>query len=86
MSMIVMNRIFGVEQQKMNITRRAEQYLGVLGVTQVLPDLWDAVIFEMNTSIAVGDKWTYRKLAHRYLSLLRDRVTASSIRNEREGD
>lgn len=57
---------------------RAVAALSELGVTRILPELWEVVTFEANLS-----NWNHRDFAKRYLALLRDAVNRSALRVDR---
>jgi hypothetical protein len=69
---------------KLTVVRTAEQYLGVLGVTVLDQQRWEAAQFEMDTCAQLGQTWSYRKLACRYLELLKDKAKSSSLNNNNE--
>lgn len=64
------------------LARQAETYLGHhLGVTRVLPVLWDQVMFEMEhlDHPPGASQWTKRTVARRYLDYLRDHTNRSAV-------
>lgn len=64
------------------VSHEAELILGRLGVTRLLPELWEMVHFEMQHDPS-GQTWDKMRIAQRYLSYLRDRVRMSTMDPDR---
>ncbi len=79
---INIEQVMKVGMAKLTVIRMAEQYLGTLGVTNLDQQRWEAAQFEMDTYAQLGQTWGYRKLACRYLELLKDKARASSLNEE----
>lgn len=71
-----LKKVLAEDMSRTDKVRKAEFYLGTIGVTKIQLNLWEAAQFEMDQYAMLGQEWEHTALASRYLDLLRDRVKA----------
>lgn len=79
-----LKKVLADGMNKLDKVRKAEAYLGMMGITVLQPDLWESAQFEMDQQLMLGQEWSHITLASRYIDLLHDRIKANSMRGRRD--
>lgn len=83
-AMEYLEKVLAEDMSKLDKIRKAEFYLGTVGVTEIQLDLWETAQFEMDQYAMLGQEWKHTTLASRYMDLLRDRVRAHDANCQRQ--